>query len=161
LDIELQSVPIGKGEILRSGEDVAILSIGAMVAPAFEAARELASNGIEATLVNARFVKPLDSELIMNLASRIKRLVTVEENAVIGGFGNSVVDLLQKSGMSNIQVKSIGLPDEFVELGTQDILRSKYGLNAKGIVQEVLSLFPTFDSNSSVKVKDEAKTTSF
>jgi 1-deoxy-D-xylulose-5-phosphate synthase len=142
LDPVLHEIPIGKGEIVRQGKDVLILAIGTTVAPAVEAAQELASKGIEATVVNARFAKPLDSELIIDLASRIKRLVTVEENALSGGFGNSVVDLLQKSGISNIRVKSIGIPDEFVEQGTQAILRSKYGLDTEGIVKQVLELFP-------------------
>ncbi len=161
LDTELHTLPIGKGEIVRRGEDVAILAIGAMVAPALEAAQELASHNIESTVVNARFAKPLDSELIVDLASRIRRIVTVEENTLSGGFGSSVVDLLQKSGVSDIRVKSIGLPDEFIEQGEQAIIRSKYSLDAKGIAQEVLSLFPTMDSNSLVKVKDEAKATPF
>ncbi len=146
LDTELHPIPIGKGEIVRHGEDVAILAIGAMVAPAFEAAQELASKGIESTVVNARFAKPLDSGLIIGLASRIKRIVTVEENALSGGFGSSVVDLLQKSGVSDIQVKSIGLPDEFIEQGAQALLRSKYGLDAKGIAQQLLTLFPNLNS---------------
>jgi len=157
LDTELKSIPVGKGEIIRRGKDVAILALGAMVAPALEAARKLAASGIEATVVNARFAKPLDSELIINLASRIKRLVTVEENSLIGGFGSSVVDLLQKSGMSDVRVKSIGLPDEFVEQGVQALLRSKYALDAKGIAGQVLSLFPALSSDSSVKGKDGAR----
>ena len=95
------------------------------------------------------------------MASRIKRMVTVEENTVISGFGSSVVDLLQKSGVSDVPVKSIGLPDEFIEQGTQATLRSKYVLDAKGIVGQVLSLFPTLDSNSLLKVQDKAKATPF
>ncbi len=157
LDTGLHPISIGKGEILRHGEDVAILAIGAMVAPALEAAQELASIGIEATVVNARFAKPVDSELILDLVKCIKRVVTAEENTLSGGFGSSVVDLLQKSGMSSIQVKSIGLPDEFVEQGTQAILRSKYALDAKGIVRQVLPLFPTLDSNSLVRAKMRQK----
>lgn len=142
LDPVLREIPIGKGEIVRQGKDVLILAIGTTVAPSVEAAQELAAKGIEATVVNARFAKPLDSELIIDLASRIKRLVTVEENALSGGFGNSVVDLLQKSGIGDVRVKSIGIPDEFVEQGTQAILRSKYGLDTEGIVKQVLELFP-------------------
>jgi len=140
LDTKLHSIPIGKGEVLRHGEDVAILAIGATVAPCLEAARELASNGIEATVVNARFAKPLDSDLIIDLASHIKRIVTVEENALSGGFGSSVIDLLHQSGVSDIQIKSIGIPDEFIEQGAQALLRSKYGLDAKKIAQQVLTL---------------------
>jgi len=161
LDTKLHPVPLGKGEILRRGEDVVILAIGATVAPALKAAQKLASRGIEATVVNARFAKPLDSGLIVDLANRIKRLVTVEENALSGGFGGSVVSLLRESGMNDIQVKSIGLPDEFVEQGTQTMLRSKYGLDAKGIAGQVLSLFPTLTLDSSLKVKDKAKATPF
>jgi len=128
LDTELHTIPIGSGEIVRDGEDVAILAIGAMVAPALEAAQELAVKGIESTVVNARFAKPLDSELILGLANRIKHMVTVEENALSGGFGSCVVDLLQKSGISDVQVKSIGLPDEFIKQGAQAILRAKNSL---------------------------------
>ncbi|MFC1862078.1 1-deoxy-D-xylulose-5-phosphate synthase [Chloroflexota bacterium] len=161
LDAELHSIPIGKGETLRHGNDVAVLAIGTMVATALEAAHELASRGIEAEVVNARFAKPLDSELIIGLASRVKRMVTVEENTISGGFGSAVVDLLQESGMSGVQVRNIGLPDDFIEQGTQTILRAKYGLDAKGITQQVLSLFPDFDSGSLIKLKDEAKIAPF
>ncbi len=152
LDTELHLIPIGKGEIVRHGEDVAMLAIGVMVTPALEVAQELASRGIEATVVNARFAKPLDSELIVDLAGRIKRVVTIEENALSGGFGSRVTNLLQESGMSDVQVKSIGLPDNFVEQGTQAMLRAKYGLDATGIVMQVLTLFPTLDSGSLISV---------
>ncbi len=141
LDPELHPIPIGNGEKVREGKDVAILAIGTMVAPALEAAQELASKGIEATVVNARFAKPLDSELIIDLARRTKRLVTVEENALNGGFGNSVIELLQQSGVSDVPVKNIGIPDEFVEQGAQATLRSKYSLDAAGIAKQVLELF--------------------
>jgi len=144
LEPTLHELPIGKGETLRDGEDVAILAIGNMVTPALEAAAALSKQGIEATVVNARFAKPLDAELIIDIASRIKRLVTVEENAVSGGFGNSVIERLQQSGVSDIQLKSIGIPDEFVEQGSQAILRAKYGLDAKGITKQVLELLPSY-----------------
>jgi len=129
------------------------------VAPALESAVELTSSGIEATVVNARFAKPLDSELIIGLTNSIKRIVTVEENAIIGGFGNSVVDLLRKSGRSAVQVKSIGIPDEFVEQGAQAILRTKYNLDANGIARQVLASFPDLAAKSLLTVKDKAKTT--
>ncbi len=143
LDAELHEIPIGKGEIVRHGKDVVILAMGTMVAPALEAAEKLALNRIEATVVNARFAKPLDAELITGLAGDIKRLVTVEENALNGGFGSSVVSLLEGVGVSDIQVKSIGIPDEFVDQGSQAILRSSYGLDAEGIARQVLELFPS------------------
>ncbi|MFC1990114.1 1-deoxy-D-xylulose-5-phosphate synthase [Chloroflexota bacterium] len=161
LDAKLHALPVGKGEILRYGDDVAVLAVGTMVATALEAAHQLASDGIEATVVNARFVKPLDSELIVDLAGRVKRIITVEENTLSGGFGSCVIDLLQKSGMSGVQVRSIGLPDEFIEQGAQTILRSRYGLDAEGIARQVLSLFPDADTDSLVKLKGEAKAPRF
>jgi len=158
LDETLQEIPIGKWEIVSHGKDVAILAIGAMVAPALEAARELAANKIEATVVNARFAKPLDSALIIDLTRGIKRLVTVEENTISGGFGSSVARFLQDSGIGALQVKSIGIPDEFVEQGTQATLRTKYGLDAKGIAKQVLSLFPGHKSGSLLAVKGKVGT---
>ncbi len=148
MDKELHPIPIGKGEILRHGNDIAILALGATVAPALEAAKELAAKGIEAEVINSRFAKPLDSELIIDIASRIKRLLTVEENVLNGGFGSSVAALLQKSGVTDVQLKSIGIPDEFVEHGAPATLRAKYGLDAKGIARESLTLFPEARSSS-------------
>jgi 1-deoxy-D-xylulose-5-phosphate synthase len=144
LEPELHEIPVGKGEILREGDDVAILAIGSVVMPALEAADELAKQGIEATVVNARFAKPLDAELITDIARRIKHLITVEENVVSGGFGNGVVELLQQSGISDVQIKTIGIPDEFVEQGSQAVLRAKYGLDAQGIAKQVLELVPSY-----------------
>jgi 1-deoxy-D-xylulose-5-phosphate synthase len=158
LDDALYPLPIGKAEVLRNGEDVAILAIGATVAPALEAAAELATKDIKAMVVNARFAKPLDSALVLDLAGRIKRVVTVEENTLSGGFGSSVAGLLQKSGITDVAVRSLGLPDAYIEHGTQVILRAKYGLDAKGIASQVLSMFPGLDTGSLLKVKGEAKT---
>jgi 1-deoxy-D-xylulose-5-phosphate synthase len=142
MDDELHLIPIGSGEMLRQGGDVAILALGATVAPALEAAQELSINGIEATVINSRFAKPLDSRLIVGIASRIKRLVTVEENTLCGGFGSGILALLQKSGISDVRVKNIGIPDVFVEHGTQAILRAKYSLDAGGIARETMALLP-------------------
>ncbi len=146
LDTELHTINIGQGEILRSGDDVAILAIGVTVAPALEASRILSSNGIEATVVNCRFAKPLDAKLIAELARRIKYIVTVEENTLSGGFGSSVVALLQKSGSENL-VKSLGLPDEFIEHGAQTYLRTRYSIDAQGIAREAGSLFSRMASS--------------
>jgi 1-deoxy-D-xylulose-5-phosphate synthase len=85
---------------------------------------------------------PLYSYLIIGITINFKRLVTVEENALSGGFGNSIMDLLQKLEVGDTRVKSIGIPDEFVEQGTQAILRAKYGLDAEGIAKQVMELFP-------------------
>jgi len=141
LDRELHLIPIGKGETLREGRDLAIVAIGSMVSPAREAAKQLAADGIESTVVNARFAKPLDEELLTEVAGRTRRVITVEENALSGGFGSSVVDLLQVSGLGDVKVVCMGLPDEFIEHGTQAALRSRYGLDAEGIARQA-ALFP-------------------
>jgi len=145
LDAKLHSMDIGQGEVLRNGEDVVILAIGTTVTPALGAAQILASNGIEATVVNSRFAKPLDVKLITGLARHIKYVVTVEENTLCGGFGSNVVALLSrlksKSGVEN-QIKNLGLPDEFIGQGEQAILHAKYALDAQGIAREVRNLFP-------------------
>jgi 1-deoxy-D-xylulose-5-phosphate synthase len=158
LDTKFREIPIGEGEVLRYGEDVTILALGASVAPSLEAAGKLAEKGVEATVVNARFAKPLDALLINELSGHIKHIVTVEENVLFGGFGSSVSKLLQESGRCAVQVRNIGIADEFVEHGAQAILRSKYGLDAEGIVRQVLKLLPASFSNLSLKVDGKTKT---
>jgi 1-deoxy-D-xylulose-5-phosphate synthase len=142
MDTEFKILPIGKGEILRQGNDVAILAIGSMVAPALEAAQNLALQGVEATVVNARFVKPVDAELVIELATRIKRIITVEENTLSGGFGNYVNDAIRQADLSDVIIRNVGLPDVFIEHGGQDFLRSKYGLDAMGIIKKVFEIIP-------------------
>ncbi len=142
MDTEFQKLPIGKSEILRHGNDIAILAIGSMVAPAMDAARELTAKGIEATVVNARFVKPIDKEMVIDLANRIKRIITIEENTLPGGFGSQIIDTINKAGINNVKIRSIGLPDKFIEHGGQKFLRSKYGLDANGIIKQALEIVP-------------------
>ncbi len=161
LDTVLRQIPIGEGEVVRYGDHVAMLALGAMVAPALKAASALALKGIEATVVNARFAKPLDKALITDLASRIKRMVTIEENVLSGGFGSSVLELLQESGQCDIPVRNIGIHDVFVEHGTQANLRSKYGLDAEGIFQQVLEMFPEHGSAAPIKLKGKAVATQY
>jgi 1-deoxy-D-xylulose-5-phosphate synthase len=140
MDMEFKELPIGKSETLRQGNDVAILAVGSMVMPSLQAAEILARQGIEATIVNARFVKPVDIEMIVDLAARIKRIVTVEENTLSGGFGNYVNDAVRQADISDVIIRNIGLPDVFIEHGRQAFLRSKYGLDAKGIVNQALAI---------------------
>jgi len=142
MDTEFKELAIGKSEILRQGNDIAIVAIGSMVAPAMEAAEILALRRIEATVVNARFVKPVDIEMIVDLAIRIKRIVTVEENTLAGGFGSYVNDAIKQADISDVIIRNIGVPDVFIEHGGQAFLRSKYGLDAQGIVNKVLELVP-------------------
>jgi 1-deoxy-D-xylulose-5-phosphate synthase len=136
----LQKLPIGKAEVLREGDDLLILALGASVRPALTAAGELEKQGFHAAVVNARFVKPLDEQLILTLAAQTGRVLTVEENIALGGFGSAVLELLADRDLTGIPVKRLAIPDTFVEHGTQDILREKYGLDAKGIVKSALAL---------------------
>ncbi len=137
LDQEIRELPIGRGEQLTAGDDVAIIAIGSTVYPAVEAARLLVSAGIRATVVNARFVKPLDRELILAVARRCGAVVTVEENALQGGFGSAVLELLADERETAVPVKRIGIPDRFVEHGSQAQLRKDLGLDAEGIATTV------------------------
>ncbi|MFH1646511.1 MAG: 1-deoxy-D-xylulose-5-phosphate synthase [Chloroflexota bacterium] len=159
LDTVLHEIPLGQAEMVRYGDDVAILALGASVAPAVAAAEKLAQKGIGVAVVNARFAKPLDASLINDLAGKVKCIVTVEENVLNGGFGSGVNRLLQESGHCDLTVKNIGIPDEFVEHGTQAVLRAKYGLDADGIVRHVLELFPEGRGGFSLKSKNGARTT--
>jgi 1-deoxy-D-xylulose-5-phosphate synthase len=136
----LSQVPIGKAEVLREGEDLLILALGASVYPALDAAKELDKQGFSATVVNARFVKPLDEHLILTLAAKHGRVLTVEENVLAGGFGSAVLELLADRNLFGITMKRQGIPDVFVEHGTQDILRKKYGIDAAGILKSALNL---------------------
>jgi len=133
LDAELQRLPIGKGETLRDGSDVCIIAIGSTVYPALEAAESLKQAGISAGVINARFVKPLDEELILSAARRTGIIVTVEENALQGGFGSAVLELLYDNGMQNVRVKRLGIPDRYIEHGSQAQLRKDLGIDADGI----------------------------
>ncbi len=124
----LHPVPIGRGEIIQSGPDVAILALGAMVLPAERAAALLAADGISATVVNARFVKPLDDRLILDLAARCSAIVTVEENVAAGGFGSAVLELLDSRDV-RVPTRVLGIPDRIFEQASQTRLRELAGLS--------------------------------
>ncbi len=152
----LHTLPIGKSEILRDGADLAIIAVGAMVLPAERAAADLAATGIHATVVNARFIKPLDETLILSLADRCGAIVTVEENVVLGGFGAAVLELLAAHGRT-IPVQVLGVPDKIFEQASQGRLREKAGLTSDGIAhaaRSILSEKPTSIS-SPIKVAIE------
>jgi 1-deoxy-D-xylulose-5-phosphate synthase len=127
-------VVVGTGEMLREGEDLALLAVGSMVAPALEAAELLARQGIAAAVVDARFVKPLDEKLILDLAQRCGGLVTIEENALQGGFGSAVLELLAAHGVA-APVRRVGIPDRFIEHGPRAELLESLGLTSTGIAR--------------------------
>ena len=140
LDGNLRKMEIGKGEIILDGDDVAIIAIGNTVYPALDAASRLREEGISAAVMNARFVKPLDRDLIIDIARKVKGIVTVEEHVLEGGFGSAVLELLSEEDIK-IKVKRIGLPDKFIEHGAQKILRQKYGIDSDGIYLAVKEAF--------------------
>jgi 1-deoxy-D-xylulose-5-phosphate synthase len=146
LEKDIRPIPIGKAQILKQGPDVLILAIGRSVCEALAAHSGLSAMGISATVVNCRFLKPLDVELISDLAKKIPRIITVEENVRQGGFGSAVLEALNESGISGYQLERIGIPDTFVEHGAQDILRSKYGLDAPAIIETAKRLVAFSDA---------------
>ena len=141
LDQELKLLPIGKGETLRRGGELAILAIGNRVETAMAAADILSRQGIEATVIDARYLKPLDQELILEVARRCGRLMTVEENSSIGGFGSAVLECLAANHMADVQVEVVGAPDHFLEHGKPELLRQKYGLDAASIARRAIEGF--------------------
>jgi 1-deoxy-D-xylulose-5-phosphate synthase len=139
LDPEIKAVPIGEGELLRDGDDVAVLAIGTLAHVALEAASELAARKISAAVLNARFVKPLDRERIVALARRCRALVTVEEHSCMGGFGGAVLELLAAEGIC-IPTRCLGVPDRIVEHADPAALHAEFGLDADGIARAATEL---------------------
>jgi 1-deoxy-D-xylulose-5-phosphate synthase len=135
LDTPIQPLAMGKAKILTEGEDILVLAIGGPVNEALAAHTLLETQGISATVVDCRFVKPLDRELICALAKKIPRIITIEEHVCQGGFGSAVLECLNDEGITGVRVKRIGLPDIFIEHGPQKLLRAKYGINAPAIVR--------------------------
>jgi 1-deoxy-D-xylulose-5-phosphate synthase len=133
LDKELHCLPIGKGELLREGADVLLIGIGSTVQSAMEAAQRLQQDGIEAAVINARFVKPLDRELITTWARKAGHVITVEENVLQGGFGSAVLEMFQEESFIPKSLTRLGLPDAFVPHGKQSLLRNLYGIDADAI----------------------------
>ncbi|ABR32734.1 MULTISPECIES: transketolase family protein [Clostridium] len=129
---------IGKGEVLRNGDDVAIIATGIMVAKALDAAQILSEQGINATVVNISTIKPFDSSLIVEVAKRVGKIVTVEEHSIIGGLGSTVAEALIEE--YPVKIKRIGINDEFGRSGNAEVLLEKYNLTAEHIVETVKSI---------------------
>jgi 1-deoxy-D-xylulose-5-phosphate synthase len=139
VDRRLESLEIGRGETLREGSDLVIMALGSMVGPSLKTAENLSSKGFEVGVVNARFVKPIDEKLILESA-RCGKVLTVEENAIQGGFGSAVLEVLEKNKMNNVKIRRLGIPDRFIEHGNTNLLRKKVGLDSKGIYEACLEL---------------------
>src|SRR5215212_6536100 len=141
IDAELQSLPVGKGEVLREGNAGVIFAIGHEVWPAMQAAEILAKEDINVAVINARFIKPLDDELIAKYCQPNRALITVEEGSLAGGFGAAVMERCQQLGIENVRFHRIGIPDEYVHHGAQDVLRAQYDLHSEGIASRVREFF--------------------
>jgi 1-deoxy-D-xylulose-5-phosphate synthase len=140
LEKEFQKLEIGKGEIIEEGSQYAFLAIGRMVGVAKAAHGLLKKEGIQGTVANMRFVKPLDEKLLVSIAKKTKVLITLEENVGMGGFGSAVMEALQKNGISDCVVKQVAIPDAFIEHGKPQLQREMCGLEAPQVVGVVKSL---------------------
>ncbi|MCL5935549.1 MAG: 1-deoxy-D-xylulose-5-phosphate synthase, partial [Firmicutes bacterium] len=140
LDDQMQCLPLGRSEVIRDGNEIAFFAVGAMVEMALKAAEILNSQGISAAVINARFVKPMDSECIIKYASKTGKIITLEENILVGGFGSRVLDVINSAGIGGVKVCNMGLPDNFVEHGNRDILLAKYGLTVDEAIVSALKL---------------------
>ena len=140
LDNIIEPLAIGKGEVLFEGDDIAILAVGRTVKDALAAREELLKDHIHATVINARFVKPIDQDLILSCAGKIKNIITVEDNVKTGGFGSAVLELLSDRNISDVNLVRLGIDDMFVEHGSQNELREKYGISASSIVKSAKRL---------------------
>ena len=138
-DTELIQLPLGRGELLREGGDVLLLPIGNRVYPALAAAERLREEGIEATVINPRFLKPLDDDLIVRWAAHTGRIVTIEDNSRLGGFGSAVLQTLAERDL-HLPVRLLGYDDRFVDQGPQSTLWREAGIDPDGIVRSALAL---------------------
>ncbi len=141
LDSPLLEIPIGKAQVLKSGSDLAILALGPMVAIAERAADILAASGVSASVINLRFIKPLDTELILELAGADIPLIVVEEGTTMGGVGSAILETLSDAAMST-RVVRIGLPDQFVEHGSRGDLLKSLGLVPEQLVERIKHELP-------------------
>jgi 1-deoxy-D-xylulose-5-phosphate synthase len=140
LDETIAAIPLGQGEVLREGSELVVVALGAMVWPALRAAEQLAEEGIDAAVINARFVKPLDVDLIVAYAQRTGALLTVEDHVRQGGFGSAVLEALADQGVSGVALRRHALPDAVIEHGAQQLLRRDFGLDESGIADQIRAL---------------------
>ena len=144
-------ITLGKGELIREGNDVVFLAVGKMVEYAVRAADELAKQGIVAEIINMRFIKPLDTERLDAVSRRFEKIITLEENTIVGGFGSGILEYFADMGYKN-EIMRIGLPDNFIEHGTQKELHSLIEIDPKGIVEKTIKFIRNKNFNKGVAV---------
>lgn len=140
LDEKLEGIPLGKSELLKEGEDL-LLAYGSMVYPALKAAKKLAKDGINLAVVNARFAKPLDEEIILRFARKGRAIITAEEGVIAGGFGSAVRELLDRKKKFSVRFKSIGIPLEIYPLGKTEQIKKKFQLDDKGLINQIREFY--------------------
>jgi 1-deoxy-D-xylulose-5-phosphate synthase len=147
-NLPMRAIPIGRAEVLRDGADVTLFALGTCVAEAVKAADILAAAGVEATVVNARFAKPIDAELLVSLAQSTGAIVTIEENVAAGGFGEGAIEILAAHRLADRYLSGIALPDRIIDHGPQETFRHMFDLDAAGIAKRTLAaLRPTLASD--------------
>ena len=137
LDTEVQTLLLGASETMREGNDAYILAVGSMAWPSVEAAEALEAEGYSIGVVNMRFIKPLDRQCIDKVCEQTNRIITVEENALVGGFGTAVLEYVLEAGYSSVRIRRLGLPDRFIDHGQRSVLLQVLGLDCTGIAQAV------------------------
>ncbi|HPV48154.1 MAG TPA: 1-deoxy-D-xylulose-5-phosphate synthase [Smithellaceae bacterium] len=147
LDEQIITLPIGRGELISEGSELAIVAVGSTVHPSLAAAERLKAEGFSVGVLNARFVKPLDADLICKAAAGTGKLLTVEENVLHGGFGSAVLELFAARGITGVKVKCLGIQDEFVEQGTQAELRRAHGIDEEAIIDAARQMLTVKDAN--------------
>jgi 1-deoxy-D-xylulose-5-phosphate synthase len=151
-------IPVGKAEVLKDGSDVAILGLGPMTTLAQELARRLEHDGYSAAVINPRFIKPLDRDMLAEYAGRVAAFVTFEDHVKMGGFGSAVIEALAELG-SAVPVVRIGWPDRFIEHGKVEELRTRHGLTVDAAQAQVLPLLSSRRRSASASRKEPAART--
>jgi len=137
---EFKQIDIGKGEIIKDGKDIAVLAVGSMVNQTLKLAKKAEEQDISIEVVNMRFIKPLDEELLKNICSRFNKIICIEENSIIGGFGSAILEAINRMKLTNVDVFIKGLPDEFIEHGTIDELYKVIGLDVDSLLDFIKNI---------------------
>lgn len=155
MDKDPRPIPVGQAEVLREGKDTVILAVGNMVKTALESAAVLEKRGIDAAVINARFVKPLDSSLIIKYALKTGKVFTMEDHVLAGGFGSAVLELFSERGLTGVQLNRFGIPDTFVEHGDPASLRSRYNLTPEKLAKSIEGAFASKVRKGKLKLVKE------
>ena len=147
MDAEMKALPIGSWEVLREGSDAVILTFGTTIPMALKAAEQLAYQGIDVRVVNARFIKPMDEVMLHEIMQENLPILTIEESLLQGGFGSAVLEFAFDKKYRNVQIERIGIPDEFIEHGEVDLLLEEINVTAEEAVKRITQLVPNKQSD--------------